>query len=197
MSGNIKKTLVGLTGGIACGKSEALKIFGQLGWETISTDEIVRNLLSSDKGLISVLTQRWGEVVLEKEEINKKRISQIIFSNEQERKWLENLLHPKVRAIWKEKFELSEKDKVIVEIPLLFEKDLGNLFESIICVTCEEKKQFQRLKDRGLTKLQSSVRIKVQLPLLTKVRLADTVLLGESSVMFLRKQVEVFHSRYT
>ena len=132
MSGNIKKTLVGLTGGIACGKSEALKIFGQLGWETISTDEIVRNLLNSDKGLISVLTQRWGEVVLEKEEINKKRISQIIFSNEQERKWLENLLHPKVRAIWKEKFELSEKDKVIVEIPLLFEKDLGNLFESTI-----------------------------------------------------------------
>ena len=106
-------------------------------------------------------------------------------------------MHPKVRAIWKEKFELSEKDKVIVEIPLLFEKDLGNLFESIICVTCEEKKQFQRLKDRGLTKLQSSVRIKAQLPLLTKVRLADTVLLGESSVMFLRKQVEVFHSRYT
>ena len=67
MSGNIKKTLVGLTGGIACGKSEALKIFGQLGWETISTDEIVGNLLSCDKGLITVLTQRWGKVVLEKE----------------------------------------------------------------------------------------------------------------------------------
>ena len=106
--------------------------------------------------------------------------------------------HPKVRAIWKEKFELSEKDKVIVEIPLLFEKNLGNLFESIICVTCEEKKQFQRLKDRGLTKLQSSVRIKHHsCPFNKKCEKADTVLLGESSVMFLRKQVEVFHSRYT
>ena len=197
MSGHIKKNLVGLTGGIACGKSEALKIFGQLGWETVSTDEIVGNLLSYDNDLIKDLVQRWGEVVLEKGEINKQHISQIIFSDEQERKWLENLLHPKVRAIWKEQLELSGNDKAIVEIPLLFEKDLGNLFESIICVTCAEEKQFQRLKDRGLTKLQSNARMNAQLPLLKKVRLADTVLLGESSVLFLRKQVEVFHSRYT
>ena len=94
-----QKLLVGLTGGIACGKSTALGILRKLGWKIISTDEIVADLLQNDYSFKKAIQTKWGSVVFENDEIDKKKIAQIIF-NDQEAKlglricfilWLERI----------------------------------------------------------------------------------------------------------
>jgi len=192
-----QKLLVGLTGGIACGKSTALGILRKLGWKIISTDEIVADLLQNDYSLKKAIQTKWGSVVFENDEIDKKKIAQIIFNDQDAKTWLENLLHPLVRENWKRQVANSEEKNVVVEIPLLFEKKLEHLFQITICVQCQKKTQLRRLFDRGLTKAQSNARIDSQMSLTEKIRLADIVLLGDHSLLFLKQQIEYFHANNT
>ena len=192
-----QKLLVGLTGGIACGKSTALGILRKLGWKIISTDEIVADLLQNDYSLKKAIQTKWGSVVFENDEIDKKKIAEIIFNDQGAKTWLENLLHPLVRENWKRQVANSEEKNVVVEIPLLFEKKLEHLFQITICVQCQKKTQLRRLFDRGLTKAQSNARIDSQMSLTEKIRLADIVLLGDHSLLFLKQQIEYFHANNT
>ena len=80
---------------------------------------------------------------------------------------------------------------------ILFEKKLEHLFQITVCVQCEKKTQLKRLFDRGLTKAQSNARIDAQLPMGQKSQLADIVLLGENSLSFLKRQICIFHARFT
>jgi len=192
-----QKLLVGLTGGIACGKSTALGILRKLGWKIISTDEIVADLLQNDYSLKKAIQNKWGLFVFENDEIDKKKIAQIIFNDQEAKTWLENLLHPLVRENWKRQVANSEEKNVVVEIPLLFEKKLEHLFQITICVQCQKKTQLRRLFDRGLTKAQSNARIDSQMSLTEKIRLADIVLLGDHSLLFLKQQIEYFHANNT
>lgn len=193
-----EKTVIGLTGSIACGKSTALQIFGELGWETISTDALVASLLNSDKEVINEIKDRWGESIFSKKDgLNKAVISEIIFGEEKEKAWLEDLLHPRVRSQWMRLVEGSGSRKVVLEIPLLFEKNLQDFFTYTISVQCSKKVQLQRLIDRGLTKAQSTARIEAQLSMGKKSQLADIILLGENSLSFLKRQIRIFHARVT
>ena len=192
-----QKLLVGLTGGIACGKSTALGILRKLGWKIISTDEIVADLLQNDYSLKKAIQNKWGLFVFENDEIDKKKIAQIIFNDQEAKTWLENLLHPLVRENWKRQVANSEEKNVVVEIPLLFEKKLEHLFQITICMQCQKKTQLRRLFDRGLTKAQSNARIDSQMSLTEKIRLADIVLLGDHSLLFLKQQIEYFHANNT
>jgi len=192
-----QKLLVGLTGGIACGKSTALGILRKLGWKIISTDEIVADLLQNDYSLKKAIQTKWGSVVFENDEIDKKKIAEIIFNDQGAKTWLENLLHPLVRENWKRQVANSEEKNVVVEIPLLFEKKLEHLFQITVCVQCQKKTQLRRLFDRGLTKAQSNARIDSQMSLTEKIRLADIVLLGDHSLLFLKQQIEYFHANNT
>ena len=191
---NSEKLLVGLTGGIACGKSVALEFFRELGWKTISTDEIVADLFQKDESVRQSVKTKWGQRVFQRDEIDKSKIAEIIFNNLEEKNWLENLLHPLVRDVWMNAAKFSEEKKVVVEIPLLFEKKLEHLFQITVCVQCEKKIQLQRLFDRGLTKAQSNARIATQMILSEKIRLADIVLFGGHSLLFLKQQIEYFHA---
>ena len=192
-----QKLLVGLTGGIACGKSTALGILGKLGWKIISTDAIVADLLQNDYSLKKAIQKKWGLFVFENDEIDKKKIAEIIFNDQEAKTWLENLLHPLVRENWKRQVANSEEKNVVVEIPLLFEKKLEHLFQITVCVQCEKKTQLRRLFDRGLTKAQSNARIDSQMSLTEKIHLADIVLLGDHSLLFLKQQIEYFHANNT
>ena len=192
-----QKLLVGLTGGIACGKSTALNVFGELGWETISSDAIVANLLKKNEGVKQSIKTNLGPSLLVNDEVDKKKVAEVIFNNSEAKTWLENLLHPLVRETWQRLVAISDKEHVVVEIPLLFEKNLKDLFQITVCVQCEKKTQLRRLFDRGLTKAQSNARIDSQMSLTEKIRLADIVLLGDHSLLFLKQQIEYFHANNT
>ena len=114
------KIVVGVTGGIACGKSTICKKLGGLGWEVISTDSLVHQLLLQDQDVINQITDRWGGEVSEHGIIDKVRLARVVFESPTDRNWLENLLHPLVREKWMSYIRLSSKNKFVVEIPLLF-----------------------------------------------------------------------------
>lgn len=189
-----KRIILGLTGGIASGKSTAGKYFQELGWVGFSTDQIVAELLTKDDKVVSEIKGRWGKAVTNSKGLNKKEIGRIIFRDADERKWLESILHPKVRLNWQREVKKSNSRRIFVEIPLLFENNLAKSFDLVVCVYASEITQMKRLLDRGLTKEESNARIYAQLPVKEKSRLADFVLLGDGSLPFLKRQIGFLHT---
>ena len=192
-----KKLVVGLSGGIACGKSSALKIFRELGCDGISTDRITSGILENNDSVKRSIGDKWGRDVFINNQIDKPKIAEIIFNSVPERIWLEELLHPLVRKVWTSRVKASNKTTVVVEIPLLFEKSLQNFFEITVCLISEKNIQLQRLHDRGLTNVQSNARIESQLCLTEKMHLADIVMLGDNSLSFLKQQIDYFLASVT
>jgi dephospho-CoA kinase len=192
-----KKLVVGLSGGIACGKSSALKIFRELGCDGISTDRITSGILENNDSVKRSIGDKWGRDVFINNQIDKPKIAEIIFNSVPERIWLEELLHPLVRKVWTSRVKASNKTTVVVEIPLLFEKSLQNFFEITVCLISEKNIQLQRLHDRGLTNVQSNARIESQMRLTEKMQLADIVMLGDNSLSFLKQQIDYFLASVT
>jgi dephospho-CoA kinase len=192
-----KKLVVGLSGGIACGKSSALKVFRELGCDGISTDRITSGILENNDSVKRSIGDKWGRDVFINNQIDKPKIAEIIFNSVPERIWLEELLHPLVRKVWISSVEASNKTTVVVEIPLLFEKSLQNFFEITVCLISEKNIQLQRLHDRGLTNVQSNARIESQMRLTEKMQLADIVMLGDNSLSFLKQQIDYFLASVT
>jgi dephospho-CoA kinase len=192
-----KKLVVGLSGGIACGKSSALKIFRELGCDGISTDRITSGILENNDSVKRSIGDKWGRDVLINNQIDKPKIAEIIFNSVPERIWLEELLHPLVRKVWTSRVKASNKTTVVVEIPLLFEKSLQNFFEITVCLIGEKNIQLQRLHDRGLTNVQSNARIESQMCLTEKMHLANIVMLGDNSLSFLKQQIDYFLASVT
>ncbi|MEM9026042.1 MAG: dephospho-CoA kinase, partial [Verrucomicrobiota bacterium] len=125
-----------LTGSMGAGKSTVLDLFDKAGWLTMDSDKVVRRLLEEDRETQEELRTRWGNrVLLENGSANRAKIGKIVFSDEAELKWLEALLHPKVRHCWMGLLEKSGEVPVIIEIPLLFEKNLQTYFEASICLS--------------------------------------------------------------
>lgn len=192
-----KKLVVGLSGGIACGKSSALKIFRELGCDGISTDRITSGILENNDSVKRSIGDKWGRDVLINNQIDKPKIAEIIFNSVPERIWLEELLHPLVRKVWTSRVKASNETTVVVEIPLLFEKSLQNFFEITVCLISEKNIQLQRLHDRGLTNVQSNARIESQMCLTEKMHLANIVMLGDNSLSFLKQQIDYFLASVT
>ena len=176
---------------------DCMQVFNNLGWASISTDQIVEDLMKRDDEVISEIKNRWGSDVLNNSELDKKKIGGIVFGDANEKTWLEKILHPKVRVNWKKWLKESKTRLNVIEIPLLFENDLSSHFDFTVCVYSSEKIQMKRLLDRGLTNEESNARIRSQLPITKKSQLADFVVLGETSFIFLERQISSLHASIT
>lgn len=192
------KIVVGITGGVASGKSTALKAFAQLDWNTISTDEIVSDLWSSDENLIRAVQDHWGkDEIFSRGNIDKEKIARIVFNNPIERAWLENIIQPLVRSKWVSHVEQSNGKLQVVEVPLLYEKNLEPYFSYIISVFVPVKIQFSRLLSRGFSEDEARSRIASQLSCEEKAKKADVVFLGTGSDVFLSGQVQEFSRNFS
>lgn len=182
---------IGLTGGIGCGKSTVLSAFAQAGIATIETDAIVRRLLAEDTGLIAAVRAEFGVAVFNAEGmIDRALLARTVFSDSRALARLESLVHPCVREIWMRALRENAAG-VVVEIPLLFEKDLQSYFDVTVCVGSSRSVQISRLLTRGMTLAQIELRIGRQWPLAEKMRRADIQLHNNGSVEHLRKQVHL------
>jgi dephospho-CoA kinase len=121
---------------------------------------------------------------------DRKLVAERIFSNDQERDWLEALLHPRVFSTWRTALAAEPDAKWVIEVPLLFEKDLENWFDFTICVACAPEQQLVRLEQRGLSRELARQRISKQLPLERKIERSDFVLWNEGSPDFLQDEVD-------
>lgn len=141
---------IGLTGGIAAGKSEALAAFERLGAETISSDAVVHELLEAEP-LLPRLVERWGRKVAPAGKVDRDRIGSIVFADTDELKWLEGQIHPLVGervGTWLTSLP-ENADVAVVEVPLLFEAGMEEAFDTTVAVIASDEVRGERAMARG------------------------------------------------
>ena len=183
--------LIGLTGGIGCGKSTVLSLFKEFGFGTIDCDTIGAELIEKDTHLQKELLKRWGKAILKaNREVDRKQVAAIVFRNTEELSWLEGILHPMIHSAWQQKVAAHLKNSWVIEVPLLFEKNLAHLFEQTICVTADKNTCIERLAIRGLSTDDAQRRMACQFPLEVKQEQASFVISNNGTSAFLRTQVQ-------
>lgn len=193
--------IIGLTGGIASGKSTVAKYLEQQHHCTIlDADLYARDAVAPSSPLLQLIQDRYGAKILDpKRELNRQQLGQIIFNDEHERQWLEQLIHPYVRQqleqqrthyLNQQAFSTASTVLVMV-IPLLFESHMDNLVTEIWVVSCSTSQQQQRLMDRNnLSFQQANARIQSQWPLEDKIARASVVLHNRCDRAQLYRQID-------
>ncbi len=185
---------IGLTGGMGCGKSTAGGVFRDQGFGVIESDAVVRELWETDEELKQAARKRWGERILEQGKVSRRKVAGIVFADSRELEWLEGVLHPKVRLHWHSAMRVEPQKDWVVEIPLLFEKNLATEFDFTLCIASSPALQAARLAARGLSPVEVTARQARQWPLQQKIDQADWVALNDGSLDFLRRQLGYFTS---
>jgi dephospho-CoA kinase len=176
-----KPVAVAVTGGIGAGKSEALRAFARHGAATISSDDIVHQLLRSDEEVLSAFAARWGGRVVGPDGADREAIAGIVFADAEELAWLEQLLHPRVlreyRAWRRAVDEGPEPPKVTVaEIPLLYETGGEQRFDVVVAITAPPELR----RKRG--RVQDDARERRLIPDEEKVRRADFAYVNDGTL---------------
>jgi len=183
--------IVGLTGGMGCGKSTAALAFEARGFRRLDSDVLVRQQVLRDPAIIAGLSTRYGPSILDQTgAVERRRLAEIVFADGEELHWLEELTHPAVFALWRAAFAEAPLAAWIVEVPLLFEKGLEIWFDFTVCVACSPAQQLARLERRGVPRSLAGQRISKQLPLAQKIERSDIVLWNEGSTEFLQAEID-------
>ena len=172
---------IGLTGGIAAGKSEALKAFARLGAATLSSDAVVHELLESEQ-LRRLLVERWGPDVVKDGKVDRARIGEIVFADPEQLTWLEARIHPLVgerTAEWLRSLPAGT-EVAVVEVPLLFEVGRDEVFDTTVAVVTADEVRRERAEARGHTLVDE--REARQLSQVEKAERADHVVANDGSV---------------
>ncbi|ACK71574.1 dephospho-CoA kinase [Gloeothece citriformis PCC 7424] len=188
-----QKRLIGLTGGIATGKSTVSRYLAErYGLPILDADVYAREAVKLGSPILEQIFSRYGnQVQFPDGTLNRKELGEIIFNNSEEKVWLENQIHPYVRACFKKEIDQSKNDTLVLVIPLLFEAKLTHLVTEIWVVYCSDDAQIKRLKERdNLTDEQAKARIKNQLPIEQKVAAADLVLDNSSDLNSVFRQID-------
>ncbi|WNF21980.1 dephospho-CoA kinase [Mesobacillus jeotgali] len=186
--------VIGLTGGIASGKSTVSAMFTDMGITVIDADIEARLAVEPGEKAYNEIVSHFGKDILEEDRtINRPKLGEIIFNNEEKRLLLNSIVHPAVRERMAEKRKKAEADDekaVVLDIPLLFESKLTGLVEKIIVVYVDEQTQLERLMKRnGFSEEEASSRIRSQMPLKDKVGLADAVIDNSGSIEESKQQL--------
>ena len=189
---------IGLTGGIASGKSTVARWLEQQGLPVLDADVFAREALAPGSAGAAAVLERYGEAVRAQGAaagegvIDRAALGRIVFNDPQERHWLEQLVHPLVRERFAaELAALEDAAEVVLVIPLLFEAGLEGLCSEVWLVDCAPDQQLQRLMQRdGLSEAAALARINAQWPLERKRPLADRVIDNRSDAAALQAQLE-------
>ena len=169
---------IGLTGGIASGKSSVGRLLEARGWPVLDADHYARDALAPNTAASQAVAKRFGATVGSAADLDRKALGRIVFSDPDERRWLEALIHPVVRERFQHELaELKTEPVVVLMIPLLFETGLEALCSEIWLVDCEPRQQLERLMLRsGMNEADAQARLAAQWPLSRKRPLADRVI---------------------
>ena len=169
---------IGLTGGIASGKSSVGRLLEARGWPVLDADQYAREALAPNTSAAKSVAQRFGAAVGSAADLDRKSLGRIVFRDAEERRWLETLVHPHVWDRFQQELERhSQAPVVVLMIPLLFETSLETLCSEVWLVDCEPHQQLERLMRRsGLNEADAQARLAAQWPLSRKRPLADRVI---------------------
>ncbi|MFB3165672.1 dephospho-CoA kinase [Neobacillus sp. 179-C4.2 HS] len=186
--------VIGLTGGIASGKSTVSNILKEMNITIIDADVEARLAVEKGEPAYQKIVAEFGnDILLTNEEIDRVKLGSIIFHNAEKRQLLNSIVHPEVRKRMNNQVEAAkerEEQVIILDIPLLFESKLTHMVEKTILVYVDRDIQLKRLMERNdLSLEEAEARIKSQMPLSEKVALADAVINNNGSIAETKKQV--------
>lgn len=183
--------ILGITGGMGCGKSTVAQLFERRGFQRIDSDALVREQVLTSAPVMKALGVRFGEGIFKRDgSVDRNVLAARVFADDAERHWLEELTHPALFSLWREILAKAPQARWAVEVPLLFEHALENWFDFTVCVACSPEQQLVRLEQRGLPRLLAGQRISKQLPLARKIELSDFVLWNDGSTAFLQDEID-------
>ncbi|HZP59062.1 MAG TPA: dephospho-CoA kinase [Opitutaceae bacterium] len=183
--------ILGITGGMGCGKTTAAQMLERRGFCRADADALVRSEILPDPDISAAIGTHFGDDVLAADgKVIRSRLAEIVFADDSARRWLEDLVHPRLFTRWRALLAGAPAANWVIEAPLLFEKQLENWFDFILCVASDFPLQLLRLEQRGLSRALAEQRISKQLPLARKIELADFVLLNNGTPDFLQQQID-------
>jgi dephospho-CoA kinase len=187
--------VVGLTGGVATGKTTVAKMFKQCGAAVIDADQLAHDVVKPGKPAWRQIVKSFGKAVLKPDRtLNRRELGALVFGNRAKLRQLERIIHPRVareqQRLVRRIAKRNPHTVVIYEVPLLFEAGVDKRVDTTIVVTADRDTQIERLKKRnGFSRAEAIRRIRSQMPLAKKIQRADQVLNGTFPRPSLRKQV--------
>jgi dephospho-CoA kinase len=186
--------LVGLTGGIASGKSTVASILRRLGAAIVNADELAREVVEPEQDAWKEIIETFGHDILRADKtLDRKKLRTLVFDRPEARKQLEAIIHPRVRALAERKInalKAAGSPVIVYEVPLLFEGQIHLWLRPVILVACDVRTQKKRLLERDqLTESEAEKHIASQMSLEEKRKLADYVIENNGSLADLEQEV--------
>ncbi len=192
---------IGLTGGIASGKTTVSDCFKKLGTQVIDADIISHEVTEpSGSAFEEILSEFGSEILDEKGLINRKKMRAIIFNDPSQKKILENIIHPKVRDEMFQRINKSDDHYLIVSVPLLVETGMHQIMDRNLLVDCSEDTQIERLMHRDkITLNEAKAILKNQASRSDRKKIADDLIVNENNVTLIELENEVLelHKYYS
>jgi len=193
---------IGLTGGIATGKSTVTGLIESRGFAVIDADHISHELTQlAEPGYVQILSHFGNEILDPALKIDRKKLGQIIFSSPGQKQALEQILHPLIQERvqeLKEGYQVAGKSVLFYDVPLLFENNLSSQFDSVLMIWCQEDIQLKRLMKRNnLSQEEALQRIRAQLPMSEKIKNSTYCIDNSGSEYELIMAVDVFLQHLT
>jgi dephospho-CoA kinase len=194
-----KKFVVGLTGGIGSGKSAAADIFLSLGVDVINADTLSREVVAPGQPALADIASHFGKEILNAEgALDRAKLRKIVFSNPEQKDWLESLLHPLISRLLEERLAETTSNYTILESPLLLETEQHKLVDRVLVIDVSEDTQLARaVKRDGSDEDTIRAIIASQIDRDERIRRADDVIQNESDMEILREKITTLHTSYT
>lgn len=183
------KRVIGITGGIASGKSTVCNVIMELGYPVIDSDLISKELSKKGNVCYNAIVEAFGnDILLVNGEIDKKKLGNIIFNNQSKKELLNNVTHPLILNEIKRNIGLYDDGFVFVDIPLLYEANMRFLFESVICVYLDRNTQITRLMNRDKIDRDYAIKkIESQMDLNLKKEMSEYIIDSSKSILDTRE----------
>ena len=186
--------VLGLTGGVGMGKSASAQLLRSRGVLVVDTDDLARQVVEPGQSALAEVQAAFGpEIVGPDGQLRRDELARRVFADPAARKRLEDILHPRIRALWRvqvEKWRADGHPLAVVVIPLLFETSAEAELDATICVACTPATQHQRLLARGWSPQEIEQRLRAQWPTEVKVARADYLVWTEASLEVHAAQLE-------
>jgi dephospho-CoA kinase len=186
---------IGLTGGIACGKSTLAEGLRAKGWHVIDTDRIAHQVMQPGQEVWKNVIDAFGSSILQPDQsIDRKVLGRLVFADPLLRAKLNEITHPAIRSVWQREREERARTHpthfLAVMIPLLFECELEQMFSAVWCVGASRAVQLNRLKARGLSEAEAAQRLASQMPVAEKMARSSVAFWGEGTPAVLLSQLD-------
>lgn len=181
--------IIGLTGSIGVGKSQVLEILKELSYDTVDLDSISHELLKKED-VKKELCDNFSYDILENDEINRKKLSKIVFKDKKKLRILNSIVHPKIIAEMKQIIKNNVSDVLIIEVPLLFELKLEKYFDKILLVYSNPDIQLKRLMKRNnISEKEAKNLINSQIAIREKAKKTKYIITNETDIKDLKNNV--------